>query len=167
MTDELASRVAATHQEFKSNPSSAQAVFKSESNVTKGFRSDISIRQHQLVVDEPPSIGGDDAGPNPIELVLAALGSCQEITYKAFGAALGIDVQSVSVQLDGEINLRGFFGIDEDVRAGFQNIRGTVTITSSASDEELAKLRDVVNSHCPVLDMLSTPVPTELSMRRA
>jgi hypothetical protein len=50
------------------------------------------------------------------------------------------------------------------VRPGYQRISGTVQLQSSATDEELAKLRAAVNAHCPVLDIITNPVPVELDL---
>ena len=77
---------------------------------------------------------------------------------------MGIDLKSVSVRLDGEIDLRGFFGVDDTVRAGFEAITGVVVIDSDAPVAELERLKQVVDLHCPVLDMLSTPVPVSLKL---
>ena len=76
-----------------------------------GLQSQARMRQHTLVVDEPEALGGADTGPNPVEIVLAALGTCQEITYRAYATALGIPLERVSVVLDGEVDLRGFLGV--------------------------------------------------------
>ncbi len=109
-------------------------------------------------------MGGTDAGPNPVELILAALGSCQEITYRAYAAALDIPLKEVRVEIEGDIDLRGFFAVDESVRPGYGAIRGTVHLVSDASAEDIAKLREIVNSHCPVLDIMSNPVPVALEV---
>ena len=101
-------------------------------------------------------------GPSPVEVILAALGSCQEITYRAYATAMGIEVDSISVELEGDIDFRGFFAIDDSVRPGYDNIRAVVKIESGAPPADLEKLREVVNSHCPVLDILSNPVPVSL-----
>jgi uncharacterized OsmC-like protein len=130
--------------------------------LTNGFRSDVAVRQHRLIVDEPKALGGSDAGPNPVELILAALGSCQEITYRAFASALGIELRKVSVEVEGDIDFRGFFALDDTVRPGFQEIRAVVRIEADAPETELARLRDVVNAHCPVLDILRDPVPVDI-----
>jgi putative redox protein len=53
-------------------------------------------------------LGGADTAPNPVEYILAALGSCQEITYRLYADALGIPLNGVSVELTGAIDLRGF-----------------------------------------------------------
>ncbi|MHA1151243.1 MAG: OsmC family protein [Alphaproteobacteria bacterium] len=58
-----------------------------------------------------------------------------------------------------------FFAVSDDVRSGYQTIRGTVELTSSASEEQLQTLREIVNTHCPVLDILSNPVPIDLELR--
>lgn len=164
MAEQLKDLIASTQEAFKSNPTSAQATFASSSNLESGLRSDVAIRQHRIVVDEPANLGGTDTGPNPVELILASLGACQEITYRAFATALGIPLDRVSVKLEGDIDLRGFFAVDESVRPGYQKIRGTVHLESSASDAQLSELRDMVNAHCPVLDMVTRPVPVELEL---
>ena len=164
MSAQLKQLRADTQSAFRANPDAAKATFKSSSRLTEGFRSEVSIRQHRLAADEPAALGGADSGPNPVELVLAALGTCQEITYRAYATALGIPLDSVSVELTGDIDLRGFFAVDESVRSGYQNIRGTVNIESSASEADLQKLREVVNAHCPVLDILANKVPVSLGL---
>ncbi len=131
------------------------------------LRSEATIRQFRLAIDEPPALGGTDTGPNPVELVLAALASCQEITYRAYATAVGVPLDSVSVTLDGNLDLRGFFAVKDGVRAGFNGIRGTVTLRSSAPPEELTKLKAAVDAHCPVLDVLRNPVPVDLQFAHA
>ena len=79
------------------------------------------IREFRFDVDEPPLIGGTDAGPTPVELVLAALGTCQEIVYATYARVLGIPLDGVAVSAEGRLDLRGFFGV-ADVPAGFQDV---------------------------------------------
>ncbi len=164
MSTGLRELITETQETFRASPEKARATFKSSSNLTQGFRSEVSIREHKLTVDEPAALGGTDAGPNPVELVLAALGTCQEITYRAYATAMGIPLESVSVELEGDIDLRGFFAVDESVRSGYRNIRAVVRIKSDASDADLQKLREIVNAHCPVLDIISNKVPVQLDM---
>jgi len=153
-----------TQSRFTAEPESAVVTFESRSALQEGLRSEATIRAHKIVVDEPPELGGSDAGPNPVELVLAALGSCQEITYRAYATALGIPLNKVSVSLTGSIDLKGFFAVDDKVRPGYQKINGTVRLESSASDEQLAMLHQAVNAHCPVLDIIERPVPVALDL---
>ncbi len=167
MSDTLAVAINNADKNFRNDPPRARATFVSDSRLGERFRSEVSLRSHRLVVDEPHGIGGTDAGPTPVELLLAALGTCQEITYRAFATALGIALDGVAVKVEGDIDFRGFFAIDTDIRPGFQAIRVNVEITSSASDADIGRLRAAVNQHCPVLDMLQTPVPTALTLHRS
>ena len=153
-----------TQTDLLANPDHAIATFSVDSRQVEGLRSETKIRQFNVTVDEPPNLGGTDTGPNPVEFVLAALATCQEITYRAYATALGIPLESVSVTLEGSLDLRGFFAVKDGVRAGFNDVRGVVNLKSSAPDAELAKLKDVVDGHCPVLDILRAPVPVDLRL---
>ena len=93
MSENLRELIAETQESFRAEPETAKATFESVSLLTDGLRSDVKLRDHRLTIDEPESLGGTDAGPNPVELILASLGSCQEITYKAFAAARGKDAR--------------------------------------------------------------------------
>jgi uncharacterized OsmC-like protein len=159
--------IVGTQANLPADAANARAVFSVDSQQVENLRSEARIRQFSLTVDEPPTLGGSDAGPNPVELVLAALATCQEITYRAYATARGVPLESVSIKLDGVLDLRGFFAVDEGVRPGFTGVQGTVTLRSSASHGELAKLKEVVDAHCPVLDILRAPVPVALELGAA
>ena len=146
-------------------PDDALRTFRVESQQSSGLRSDVRIRQFDVGVDEPPTLGGADTAPNPVEYALLALATCQEITYRLHADHLGIPLERVAVTLEGDIDLRGFFAVDEAVRPGFRAIRGTVTLTSSAPDSDLERLQAHVDSHCPVLDLLSNQTPLALERR--
>ena len=165
MTDALKRVIADTQGKFQADPASAAATFESHSRLQEGLCSRAAMRQHQLTVDEPEALGGTDQGPNPVELILAALGTCQEITYRAYATAMDIPLDAVSVKLEGDIDLQGFFGVNDAVRPGYQRIRGTVSLDSPASEADLQRLKDAVNAHCPVLDILTRPVPVELDLQ--
>ena len=100
-----------------------------------------------------------------MEYILAALGSCQEITYRLYADALGIPLNGVSVRLSGRIDLRGLFDVEADVRPGYQVIEAEVILDSPAPEGELARLKEIVDRHCPVLDILQNPTPIQLSLR--
>jgi Predicted redox protein, regulator of disulfide bond formation len=132
----------------------------------EGFRCVVKIRDFELVIDQPKGFGGGNSGPKPSEVLLAALAACQQITWRLYADALGVPLNGVRVEIGGRQDLRGFLGTAEGVRAGFQDITATVIVDSPASDEEIARLKSVVDSHCPVLDDLASPVPVSLEWRR-
>ena len=117
-------------------------------------------RAHSLVVDEPPELGGCDLGASPVELVLAALGTSQEIMYSTLASKMGIELEECDVSLTGEFDVRGLLGIqsEEVVNPGFSCINYVTTIKSSATKEKLQMLVDAVQRQCPILDMLTRNV---------
>ena len=137
-----------------------------ESKNQGGFQTNISIRNHEIISDQPFGFNGQNKGPKPSELVLAALAACQETTYKIFAEDMGIHIGKISVQLKGTQDLRGFMALDDEIPAGFTNIEGKIFIQSDASDEELELLQKRVDQHCPVLDDLKRPVEVHFSLEK-
>ena len=75
--------------------------FSAATSLVDEYRTKVRIRDFTLDVDEPPLIGGTDIGPTPVELVLAALGTCQEIVYATYARVLGIPLDGVEVTAEG------------------------------------------------------------------
>lgn len=119
----------------------------------------ITARDHAFTIDEPAALGGTDLGANPVEHLLAALGSCQVITYQVWAQKVGLALDTVDIKLSGDIDLQGFFGLDPEVRPGFGAIAVDVTVTGPATQEQYEELVRTVERHCPVLDNLAKPVP--------
>ncbi len=144
---------------INNNPGSAKVVFRADTALEDNLRCQATIRNFpKMTIDEPPELGGFDAGPNPVELVLAALGSCQEIMYAAYASVMGIPLKSVKVNLRGYLDLRGLFGLDPNTPPGYQKIAYETLLDSPASAEDLRKLVHTVETHCPVLDTLQRAI---------
>lgn len=126
-----------------------------------GIRCHADIRQHQIAIDEPAGLGGTDTAPNPVEVVLGALGTCQAITYRVWAALLGIQLDDVLFETEGDIDLRGFFGLDDTARPGFTGIRHKVILVGPESEDRYRELTEAVDRHCPVLDIVANPVPVD------
>lgn len=120
---------------------------------------------HRVVIDEPAALGGANAGANPVEYALAALGSCQAITYRFWAAQLGVEFDSLRVEVEGDLDVRGFFGLDDSVRPGYEQVRVTVHIDGPETAERYAELQRRVDEHCPVLDLFANPVPIHTDLR--
>ena len=144
---------------IQQNPIMSRVVFEAETALVEGVRCTGKVRNFApIIVDEPPELGGQDKGANPVELLLVALGSCQEIMYAAMASMMGIKLDEVKVNLKGSLDLKGLFGMDPAIPPGYQKITYETALRSSAPEEELRKLIEAVESHCPVLDTLIRPV---------
>lgn len=119
----------------------------------------VAASSHAFTIDEPEALGGTDKGANPVEHLLAALGACQVITFQVWAEKLGIQLDEVDIALSGEIDLRGFFGLAEGVRPGFQSIDVSVQLSGPEPSERYDELTQAVEEHCPVLDGLGNSVP--------
>jgi uncharacterized OsmC-like protein len=137
--------------------------FRAGGTGTEGVRSQIRIRGHEIVVDEPRGLAGGDAAPSPVEIALAALLSCQVVTYRLWAARLEVPLDTVTVEVEGDLDVRGFYGLDDAVRPGFEQIRVRVQLDGPADAARYRELAAAVDAHCPVLDLFTraTPVSTE------
>ena len=93
---------------FTQEPEQAAARFQSSSRLVEGFECEVQSRGFSIIIDEPEMLGGTGKGPNPVEVVLSALGVCQELTYRLFAYKMEIPITGVSVAVVGNINLRSF-----------------------------------------------------------
>lgn len=152
-------------QGIKSDPKQADAVFKAKSQLKDGFLAQVNIRDFNFLSDEPEDLGGANQGPNPVEYVLGAFAACQEIVIKAYATVLKVDVSSVSVEVEGDLDLHGFLNLSEE-RPGFTDIRYITTIVTKETDpEKLQLLESFSIQRCPVLDIIKNPVPLEGSVQ--
>jgi uncharacterized OsmC-like protein len=131
------------------------------SSLVKGTPTEVRVSagEHTFTIDEPPTLGGTDKGANPVEHLLAALGGCQVISFQVWADQLGIRLDDVDVTLTGELDLRGFLGLDDTVRPGFSVIDVSVQLSGPDTAGRYQELIDAVEKHCPVLDNLGGTVP--------
>lgn len=124
----------------------------------------ISTQEFHIEGDEPEQILGERSAPNAVELLLAALGSCLSVGYAANAAAMGIELDDLRFEMVGDVDLRGFLGISDNVRPGYDALTCTAYITADASGEELAELRDRVEATSPLVDNISNEVSLETEL---
>jgi uncharacterized OsmC-like protein len=109
-------------------------------------------------IDEPRELGGTDRFANPQEHLLAALNACMMVGYVAQCAVRGITLESLEIETDGEIDLRGFLGIDPAVPQGYETLNYIVRIKGSGTKEEFAEIHEAVMATSPNFYSLSRPV---------
>ena len=111
---------------------------------------------------EPPVLLGHNEGANPVEFLLHALAGCVTTTTVLHAAARGIEIESMSTRLVGNIDLQGLLALSE-VQPGYKQIRIEVDIKAvNASDEELDDLLGFAQAHSPVCNTVCRPVPVIL-----
>ena len=99
-----------------------------------GQEDDSRAQPFVLDGDEPPVLLGENHGANAVEAVLHALASCLAVGFVYNAAAQGIEVRSLKFDLEGELDLHGFLGLDPQVRAGYRNVTLRYEVDCDAPD---------------------------------
>jgi putative redox protein len=109
-----------------------------------------------LVSDEPPARGGEDRGQSPLELLLASLCACTNVTTGRMADKLRLDYSGLEMHAEGELDTRGRRGLG-DFPVHYRAVRLHVTITTDEPDKRVERLARLVARYCPV-DALMRPV---------
>ena len=112
------------------------------------------------IVDEPPTLLGDDTAPNPSEAALAALGSCLAVGIHANAVARGITVRSLEIELEADINITAVWGTGDTSPkpVGFEAVRAKVHLDADAPKAELDALIAHATIWSPVANTFTKPV---------
>lgn len=168
--DERAERLATAGTSWAdriaANASSAQLTYKVSGRGEGAVAATITAGRHSFLVDEPAALAGDDLAASPVEVALGALISCQIVVYRLYANALGIQVDDIVIDAEGDLDARRLFGIDRSVRAGFGAVRLHITVTGPETVERYEELRDVVDAHCPVLDLFANATPVSATVSK-
>jgi uncharacterized OsmC-like protein len=115
-------------------------------------------RSHRIVADEPCQLLGADSAPNPQELLMAAFNACIMVGYVAGCSLKGIELDSVEIKTRGELDLRGFLGITDQVPPGYEALEYSVTIKGEGSDADFEEVHQTVMKTSPNYFNLGRPI---------
>ena len=124
-----------------------------------GREDDSRQASFEFVNGEPPVLLGHNEGANPVEFLLHALAGCVTTTFVLHATARGIRIESISTEMEGDIDLRGLLGLDDSVFPGYEEIRMRMDIQADCTDEELEDLLAYTEKHSPVCNSVCRPVP--------
>ncbi len=117
----------------------------------EGYTTEVMVRHHGLVADEPPSVGGKDYGPNPYELVTAGLGACTAMTIQMYARRKGWSVERVDVELR---HFKEYAADMSEASASaktpkIDHFERIVSLTGDLDEQQRARLLEIAN-RCPV-----------------
>ncbi len=115
----------------------------------------------ELHGDEPTELLGDDHGPSATEALLHALAACLNTTFIYHAAARGVEIDELELELEGDLDVRGFTGVSDEVRRGYSGVRVTFRVKSDAPREKTEELVRLARKYSPVHDMVTNPTPVE------
>jgi uncharacterized OsmC-like protein len=115
-------------------------------------------RRFSFDIDEPYELGGSNAFANPQEHLIAALNACMTVGYVAQCAIRGITLESLEIETEGDIDLRGFLGIDPSLPRGYESLSYTVRIKGDGTEQQFAEIHEAVMATSPNFYNLSREV---------
>lgn len=160
--------------EIEKDPELAQCRFRASNKWIKGNHNRTRITsfygakqemEHQqpfeLHADEPPVLAGHDQAPNPVEHLLNALAGCMTTGMVAHAAVRGIHIEELESELEGDLDLRGFLGLSEEVPKGYTNIR--VRFKVKADTDNMERLKRLTE-YSPVFNTLMQGVKVDVEV---
>jgi uncharacterized OsmC-like protein len=115
-------------------------------------------RSFQVQTDEPFELGGTNLHANPQETLMAGLNSCMAAGYAILCALEGIELEDLRIETSGEIDLSGFFGLDPNVKPGYDEIQYKVTIKGNGTPEQFQKIHERVTATSPNRFNIANPI---------
>lgn len=122
-------------------------------------------RTHKIVADEPCELLGADSAPNPQELLMAAFNACIMVGYVAGASVKGINLDSVEIRTKGQLDLRGFLGLRDDVAPGYESVDYEVRIKGDGTPADFEEIHRTVMATSPNYFNLSRPIKLNGSLR--
>lgn len=164
---------------IKEKPEVAKFKFRARNKWVHGTHSRASVRDFygalkednsretvNFDLDEPPILLGNSEGTNPVEYLLVALSGCITTSLVAHASAKGIPIKGVESRFEGDIDLRGFLGLSEEVPVGYQEIMVYFKIDADISDEEKEELLKLGQKHSPVYNTITKSAPVSVSLEK-
>ncbi len=154
----------------KENWEKGKTVWKASTAWKGGFKVETCSRDFTLLADEPEMLCGTNTAANPVEMVLQAYGACLTIGYAMNAAVRGIVLDDIKIELEGEIDLPGFLGLEPPEKLnmsklpGFKNITAKVKMRSRSDKKTLEDLHRQVIATSPVGITLSRPVAIQATL---
>jgi len=165
-TEELRELQAPLKERYRDDPEAAVVTLSAQAALGEGVS--CSVQTGRAVAAAAaglhPAAGGDGTQLCSGDMLLEALAACAGVTMRAVGTALGIAVQG-TVTAEGELDFRGTLGVDREAPVGFRAIRVRFDLGADADDARMAKLIELTERYCVVLQTLtgSAALSTEWS----
>jgi uncharacterized OsmC-like protein len=123
-------------------------------------------RADEFTIDagEPAILLGTDTGPNPAEYLLHALAACLTTSIVYVAAARGVKLTEVESTLEGDMDVQGALGLNDDYRNGFERIRVSFTVKGDAPPEKLQGIVARAQLRSAVFDMVTNGVPVSVDV---
>ncbi|MFT4512989.1 MAG: putative redox protein [Planctomycetota bacterium] len=122
----------------------------------KGWPTTVSITDTEWTIqlDEPKDEGGQNSGPNPMQIFAASLAGCQNEQAQVVAEELGVSMQSIDIDLEIDLDLAGFMGKAEHSDGSYKKTRLSAVVHGDLTEEQAQEMGRRVDRRCPILGLL-------------
>jgi uncharacterized OsmC-like protein len=165
--EELRSIQAPLKEKYRQNAEAALVTLLAEGNLGEGVACNVATSKTMIEAGLHPATGDSGIQACSGDMLLQALVACAGVTLRAVATAIGLEVRSGSLRAEGDLDFRGTLGVDREAPVGFQSIRLYIDLDSDAEPEQSAKLLQLTERYCVVLQTLQSnlQISTELEER--
>jgi uncharacterized OsmC-like protein len=148
-----------TRREISRSPQAAEGHFRVVTDWQDGTRTLARSRGFAVETDEPVALGGTDQAPDPMELLLAALGACLTIGWVKQAELRQVTLRSLRITVHALYDLRGYLGVDPGTRPGFSELSYSVDVDCDASPAQIDEIRAAAERASPLMDNIRNATP--------
>lgn len=116
------------------------------------------VRNFEFTIDEPTQILGVNHAPNPAEYMLGGLAGCMAVTFMTGATAMNIKINQLQLEIDGELDLEGFLGLNENANVGFPELKFIFKVEGNGTEEQYNTLLERVQKHSPNFNTIKNEV---------
>ncbi len=137
---------------------------QAELTLGPSFRTECHVGKHVVIIDQPSTGGGGDAGPTPLEYQLVALGGCVAAIARIIAHQRHLPLRGMQISVAGDIDTDGLLGRGKGNRVGFSAIKARVKLDTDLPRPEQEKFLHEVDERCPISENLKNPSAVEINL---
>ena len=153
----------------QADPAQALVQFRVQTRWTGQTRSESTVdsyvlggerieRRFKIVADEPIELLGANTAPNPQELLMSAVNACMTVGYVANASLRGITLEALEIEMQGELDLRGFLGLSDDVPPGYRRLDYVVRMKGDGTAAQYEEIHQAVMKTSPNYFNMARPI---------
>lgn len=164
-SEELRSQQAPLKEAYREHPEQAVVTLHAEGNLGEGVSCSVAAGNALIEAGLHPATGGTGLQACSGDMLLQALVACAGVTLSAVATALDIPISKAVIRAEGDLDFRGTLGVSREAPVGFRDIRLLFQIDSNADTEQLAKLIELTERYCVVLQTLRSALDIKAVVR--
>jgi uncharacterized OsmC-like protein len=159
--EELKSLQAPLKEKYRAEPGSAIITLKAQGKIGEGISCKVETGRALVEAGLHPATGGTGLLACSGDMLLEALVACAGVTLQAVATAIGVEIKSGTVNVEGDLDFKGTLGVSKEVPVGFKTIRLAFHLDSNATSEQMDSLAKLTERYCVVYQTLTKGVSIE------